>query len=159
MTVWTPLPRQAHNPVYEFTGEGYTRIITRDLNSIMEFDHVVYVDEQGNVSDAGVDAPDMVYVELDADGQMVGSDARDGLDVIVDTNLGGWRPMQGHCGAQGEGPQSFIQHPSEFIGGGLARAILERPGYYVAVIVDGLAPEGYEDDTVAGWTVLYREAK
>lgn len=159
MTVWTPLPRQAHNPVYEFVGEAYNHTVTRDLNDIMEFDRVVQVDDQGNVSDAGVDAPEMVYVELDADGYMVGSDSRDGLDVIVDTSLGDWRPMQGHTGQHGSSSKSFIQHSSEFIGGGLARAILGRPGYYVAVMVDGLAPEGYGDDTMVGWTVLYREAE
>ena len=113
MTTWRPLPRLAHNPVYEFTADVNGHSVTRDLNTIMEFDRVVYVDDDGYVSDGkhagpsftqSVDAPDMVYVELDADGQMVGSDSRDGLDVIVDTGLGDWRPMQGHCGAQGEGP-------------------------------------------------------
>ena len=168
MTTWTPLPRRAHNPVYEFTADVHGHSVTRDLNNIMEFDHVVYVDDDGYVSDGkhagpsftqSVDAPDMVYVELDGDGYMIGSDSRDGLDVIVDTNLGDWRPMQGHCGEHGSTSKSFIQHSSEFIGGGLARTILEQPGYYVAVLVDGLAPEGYDDDTVVGWTVLYREAE
>jgi hypothetical protein len=156
MTTWTPLPRRAHNPVYEFTGDIGGHTVTRALNDIMAFDQVVCVDEHGNVTEAGHDAPDMVYVELDDDGQMVGSDSRDGLDVLVDTQLDGWKPMQGHCGAYGESSESFIQHPSEFIGGGLARAILEQPGHYVAVLVDGMAPDGYDEDTTVGWTVLYR---
>lgn len=167
MTVWTHQPRhqRRHRAVGEYVGDiasvGFHRV-TRELNAIMGFDMPVYSDGAGTITERiDVDSPDMLYVLLDNDGQMVGSDARDGIDVLVDTALGDWLPLQGHCGAQGKSSKSFIQHPSKFIGGGLEDRILDHAGYYVAVLVDGVEDTGEPsgDDTLVGWTVLYREGE
>lgn len=161
-TTWTHQPRhlRRHRSIGEYVGDVGGHTVTRELNAIMEFDVPIYSDGAGNVTQRiDVDSPDMLYVLLDSDGQMVGSDARDSIDVLVDTELGDWHPLQGHCGAHGEGPRSFIQHSSEFIAGGLEDRILDNAGYYVAVLVDGMedTDEPSGDDTLVGWTVLYRE--
>lgn len=161
MTTWVPQPdyTRRHRSTGEYVGNVGGHDVTRTLNDIMEFNRVVRVDMYGRVHDASSfvkDPPEALYVMLDNDGDMIGSDARDGIDVLVDTELGGWMPLQGHCGAYGESSQSFIQHPSEFIGGGLEDRIVSTPGYYVAVMVDGDSPGG--DSEPIGWTVLHREA-
>lgn len=158
MTTWTQQPawQRQHRSVGEYTGEIGGHTVTQTLNEIMQFDRVVLV-KDGTVTEVDIDSPDMLYVQLDSDGQMIGSDARDGVDVLVDSPLHGWTPLQGHCGAQGEGPKSFIQHSSEFIAGGLEDRILSNPGYYVAVLVDGMEDEPSGDDTLVGWTVLFKD--
>lgn len=66
------------------------------------------------------------------------SDARDvdypdALDA-VDGCPGPWEPMTGYTGQYGyNGPH---MHPSEYVGGALARDILDTPGLYVCVVVD-----------------------
>lgn len=103
------------------------------LNDEMEFDHVIHVDEQGNVTDAdGVYAPS-VY--------------EDDGDPIVDTE--GWELMDGYSGQDRySGP---VMHASEFIGGQMERDILALPGLYVAVVVYPL-----DDSEPEGWAVAYQ---
>jgi hypothetical protein len=98
-----------------------------------------------------------VSVELDSDGYMVGSDSRDGVEVLVmPVHHQGWHFMHGYTGQDSSSSRSFIMHSSEFIGGRMERDILSQPGYYVAVTVDGLLPEGMEDDdTLVGWAVAF----
>lgn len=66
------------------------------------------------------------------------SDARDAgypdaLDA-VDGCPAPWEPMAGYTGQYGyNGPH---MHPSEYVGGGMARDILDTPGLYVCVLVD-----------------------
>lgn len=110
------------------------------LNDIMEFDHVIRVDDDGNVHDdvMGVYAPDV----------------RDDYPYGDDINVSGegWSLMDGYSGQDRySGP---IMHPSEFIGGGMERDILASPGYYVAVVV-----YNYEDgdDNVSGWAVARKD--
>jgi hypothetical protein len=86
------------------------------LSDLMEFEHPITVTDDGRVIDgpAGVYAPDLYDDELSA-----GS--------IGDR----WELLNGYSGQQSyAGP---IMHPSEFIGGGMARDILAEPGTYVAV--------------------------
>jgi hypothetical protein len=101
-----------------------------NLSDRMEFDHVVRVLADGSVADEpGVWAPE-VYA--------------DGVDVTVPA---GWELLTGYSGQYGySGP---VMHPSEFIGGGMARDILASPGVYVAVVVGDL--DG--DEEPAGWAV------
>lgn len=105
----------------------------RPLNEIMEFDHVIEVLGDGTVTDTtGVWAPEMWDDKLDSTD---------------------WQLMHGYSGQWGySGP---TMHPSEYIGGGLARDILAEPGVYVAIL-------SYDDcecdcecdcDTVSGWAV------
>ena len=114
--------------------------MTTKLNGIMEFGQVVRVDEDGTVTNAprGLYAPEL-------------------LDGVL-SELG-WSLMSyGYTGAEGQA-RSPIMHPSEYIGGRLARDILATPGYYVA-IVSYVTPEDDDDDDdddIDGWAVAYRE--
>jgi hypothetical protein len=92
---------------------------------IMEFGHPVRVHPDGSVTDAAsVYAPDL-YDEA------VGS---------------GWTLLDGYSNQYGyAGP---IMHPSEFIGGRMARDILAEPGVYVALV-----SYSTDDDDVNGWAV------
>ncbi|OMC55389.1 hypothetical protein A5747_13430 [Mycobacterium sp. IS-836] len=129
------------------------------LNDQMEFGRVIQVHADGTVTHPkGVYGPEVVYVELDSDGQMIGSDSRDGTDVLVD-RWDGWEYMQGYTGQYLSTSRSFIMHASEYIGGRMERDILARPGYYVAVVVDGLPPTeefNPNEDYNVGWAVAYQ---
>ena len=60
----------------------------------------------------------------------------------------GWTPLTGFTGQHGyNGP---VMHPSEYIGGGLARHILDTPGQYAVATVDDDDGEAY------GWVVMHR---
>lgn len=103
---------------------------TRDnLNSIMEFDHLILV-KQGRVHSTWLlHAPELHDGELD---QLPG---------------GPWRLMNGWSGQYlYSGP---IMHQSEFIGGAMADHILENDGYYIALV-------DYPDEgEPEGWAVAY----
>lgn len=107
---------------------------TRTLNDKMDFDHVIRVDSEGNVSDAhGVYAPSLYEDELDSEG---------------------WELLDGYSGQDSySGP---VMHNSEFIGGTMERDILARPGLYVAIVAHWAVEDDDEDD-VEGWAVAYRE--
>lgn len=127
------------------------------LNDLMEFDHVVYSDGRGNVTDNLVSfrtyAP-QPYVDLDAEGQMTTL----GVEGIHD--LGEWALLNGFSGQDRYGGP--IMHPSEFVGGGLERYIRENAGFYVVVEVTGIK-EFSEDAEIdgemecVGWAVAYKE--
>ena len=103
-----------------------------ELSNRMDFDHVVYVDANGVVSDANDVHP---YFELYVDEY-----GRD--DFTIEP---GWELMSGYTGQYGySGP---VMHPSEFIGGTLAYDILNTPGYYVALTVSDYSGE------VIGWAI------
>lgn len=122
------------------------------LNDTMDFEHVVEVHPDGSVTDGplGVYAPE-VSVDLDADGQMISLNPN---DIHVDR---GWTLLNGYSGAYGyRGP---IMDDAEFIGGGMEREILSNPGVYVAVLVNGIRPDGSSnlDDDLVGWAVARRD--
>lgn len=112
----------------------------------MQFDHVIRVDADGSVTEpTGVYAPE-IHVSADDDGQILDSDETEMREYV---ERQGWTLLTGYTGQHGyHGP---IMHPSEFIGGTLARDILAAPGLYVALVVDTL-----DDDEPAGWAVAYR---
>lgn len=115
----------------------------KSLNDRMEFDHVIYVDENGQVHDTSFYAPEIVEGEL------------------TDEN---WSLLTGYTGQYGyNGPH---MHSSEFIGGRLEKDILATPGYYVALIIECWhLPEWECDPEIAemgdcepvGWAIAYRE--
>lgn len=127
-----------------------------ELDAVMDFDHVIRVDDEGNVHDdvTGVYAPDVHH----------GYPHDDEVNVSDDS----WSLVSGYSGQDRySGP---IMHPSEYVGGGLQRHILETPGYWVVVVVyddsssepcevDGcdVCGESGSDDNVSGWAVAYRE--
>lgn len=117
------------------------------LRKVMEFDHVIHVDEDGTVTDAeGQYAPD-VDVDTDSDGQILDHHEK---AMIESVRSQGWELMTGYTGQYCyHGP---IMHPSEFIGGRLAEAILEDPGYYVSVSVETDNPE-----EPAGWAIARKD--
>lgn len=110
-----------------------------ELQTMMDFDSVIKVTEDGTISRA-----DGVY-----------------CDGYVDTNTDSWEGTAGwellHAFSSQYSYNGPVMHSSEFIGGGLARHILETPGYYVSLVVygpceiTGAASAG----EVAGWAIAY----
>lgn len=103
-----------------------------DLSAIMEFDHPVQVLPDGSVADAsGMYAPTLLDDLLDSPDWELWSDGY--------TN---------QCGYNGP-----IMHNSEFIGGRLARDILETPGVYVSVVAYWVDPEDGGRLEAEGWAI------
>ena len=101
------------------------KVTADNLNEVMEFDHVIEVHADGTVTDSE-ESPyfDLTYYLTDAE---------TGLWELETSIPEGWSLMSGYTGQYGyNGP---CMHQSEYIGGGMARDILETPGLYVALIV------------------------
>ena len=105
------------------------------LNAVMEFDHVVTVNEDGTVSDgpSGIYAPDLLDHEV--------------------SDPTRWAPVGNYTSQQGGG---WLMHNCESIRGQMARDILAEAGTYVAVVAywspdenddhadeEGAIPEGW----------------
>lgn len=119
----------------------------RALDALMDFDHVVRSDGNGNVVSAHHEWAPTAYVDCDAEGNIL--DLHPSAIVIDD----GWHLMNGYSGQDGySGP---LMHSSEFIGGQMARDIYETPGLYCTIIVNCLGAD--DPETIAGWAVAYRE--
>jgi hypothetical protein len=104
-----------------------------NLNSIMEFDHVIRVNEDGTVSDV----EESYYFDVTTYQQ-----EQEGHWETSYTLPEGWSVMNGYSGQHGySGPD---MHQSEYIGGRMARDILETPGLYVALVVE--ADCGYREE-------------
>lgn len=144
-----------------------------NLNSIMQFDHVVRVAPDGTVTDRvdGVWAPE-IHIDTDDDGQILDQHERDMVEYVRSQ---GWELETGWTG-QYLAKGSPVMHTSEFIGGALADHILATPGLWVACVVDTDNPEcrddvegcvissrcqGCEDNgrerEGAGWVLAFRE--
>lgn len=105
---------------------------TETLNDRMAFDHVVEVRADGSVIDRhDIYAPELHNGEL-------GSEEW--------TLLDGWSGQDRYSGP--------IMHQSEYIGGRMARWILETPGIYVALVDYPL-----DDSEPDGWAVATREVE
>lgn len=129
------------------------RAVTVDtLNEEMEFDHIIYSHGDGTISDVRrnihVRTPE-VYTCEQEDGTWTEEDPE-----------GPWSLLTGFSGQHAyPGPH---MHASEYIGGGLARHILETPGFYVATVVipeplvDG---DWYDEDGdyTDSWAVAYTD--
>lgn len=101
------------------------------LNGIMGFDHVVEVHADGTVTHrADIYAPDLHEGEMLADEWSL---------------LDGWSVQDRYSGP--------IMHQSEYIGGGMARWILDNPGIYVALV-----DYSFDDEEPEGWAVATRDA-
>lgn len=102
-----------------------------DLNSMMAFDHVIRVNEDGTIDEPIRDryAPEL-YALSDSEGQHTPDTDP---NLISDARDAGWELLSGWTGQYGY--SGVCMHPSEFIGGSLAEHILETPGYWVAVVV------------------------
>jgi len=118
-------------------------LMNTDLNSIMEFDHVITVTESGDVihGPADVYAPD--YWGDSATGKC-------GIAEASQAEL--WEEFSyGYTGQYGV---ANPMHDSEFIGGNLAKDILATPGTYVAVVCYWEPEEDEEDYESEGWAIL-----
>lgn len=127
-----------------------------DLNAKMTIDHVVYVSEDGTVTDANrAYAPE---VNCDYSGPFDEAQILDEheRDMIESLKSQGWSVENGWSGQyRYSGP---IMHASEYIGGNLAEHVLQTPGLWVAVSVE-LHPEDEDAESEsAGWLLLHREA-
>lgn len=101
----------------------------REMNELMDFDHVVTVHADGRVTDgpAGLYAPELCHEDLD---QSHGSALAD------------WQLMTGWTGQDRyNGP---CMHDSEFIGERMGAFILANPGHYVVTTVEVLDCEECE---------------
>ena len=121
------------------------RTITVDtLNEEMEFDHIVYSHGDGTISDAHLMGSPYVYIAEQEDGTWVG----EAMDEP-------WELLDGLSGQYGySGPH---MHASEYIGGGLARHILETAGFYVVTVVTPMPFDECEDVDSDTWAVAYTE--
>jgi hypothetical protein len=104
------------------------KVTPENLNSVMEFSHIIRVNEDGTVSDSPLD----LYVDEAVKMYLADDESERWED---DFNIPeGWELMNGYSGQDRySGP---VMHASEFIGGGMARDILEAPGDYVALVVE-----------------------
>lgn len=141
-----------------------------DLNDLMQIDHVVYVREDGTVTDdreitSGMHAPE---VTCDYDGPFAEAQiSREHTAALVAYLWAqGWDAACGWSAqylTQGDDP---IMHTSEYIGGALADHIRETPGYWVAVSVeihpredDPEYRDGNGESDTTGWIVAHRETR
>ena len=111
------------------------------LNDVMEFDTPVRVSPDRVERVADLWAPEVIN---DPDHDMV-------IDGLPYREHPEWEALVGYTGQYSyNGP---VMHPSEFIGGGLERDILDEPGTYVVVEV---RDDDTERDDLIGWAVLRR---
>lgn len=103
-----------------------------DLNAIMEFDHVITVDHDGNVTDG----PSWLYAPNLLDGE---------LDSPQWTMLNGYSGQYRYSGP--------VMHNSESIRGDLADHILETPGHYVAIVANYSPEDPDAELDTEGWAV------
>ena len=108
------------------------------LDAEMEFDQIIYSHGDGTISDlrdASVRTPEAYIYE-----QWDGAWGDEGVNSP-------WTLLDG-----------LTMHASEYIGGGLARYILEVPGFYVATAVYPV-PLSLDDmdDEPDSWAVAYAE--
>lgn len=109
-----------------------------DLHERMEFDSVIEIRDDATVIDrCDLYAPE-VYDNGSGDIDFAGAKGW--------TALGGYSGQDRYAGT--------IMHPSEDIGGALARDILSEPGIYTVVVVLGLD----DDEYPSGWAVLRFDA-
>ena len=109
------------------------------LNSVMESDHVIRVHDDATVSDEpGVYAPEIYNVVT-----------MDDFQNDIWELLNGWSGQDGYAGP--------IMHDSEYIGGALAKYILETPGVYVVCAAYYNTEENDEESFIEGWAIATRK--
>ena len=113
-----------------------------DLNGVMEMGRVVYVYGDGTVDYGFEHAPLLPDFYVDSDGK-----------DTVESNGAEWTFLSGYTGQYSyNGP---VMHVSEYIGAGMARDILEAPGWYAAIEVKDGDTWEYPDGDPIGWVVAH----
>jgi hypothetical protein len=133
--------------------EGSRGTRSDTLDSLMQMDHVIRVDDDGLVHDdaQGVYAPEISI-----------STARDGISVldehekafIADMARVGWSVESGWSGQNSGRYSGPVMHDSEFVGGSLAEHILTTPGYWVACVASTL-----DENDDEGWVVMHHPVR
>lgn len=135
------------------------KVTEENLNDAMEFYHIIRVHADGTVTDS----PEDPYLEEAVRSVLVDPEGWVWEDEI---NLPeGWSLLSGFTGQYSyNGP---VMHVSEYIGGGIARYILETPGDYVALPMEsdcGYTQEHCSEESgcdcePAGWVVATKPAE
>lgn len=106
-----------------------------NLTNAIEFDYVFRVNEDSTIT---------FMEDMYAPGVY-----EDESDVIIEDST--WEVLSGYTQQYGyHGP---VMHPSEQLGGRLARDILDNPAYYAIVEVYDMGTSG---EDVIGWVVVSR---
>jgi hypothetical protein len=149
----------------------------RELDSMMQVDHVVRVWPGGRVTDptCSVYAPE-ANLEVDDDGISVLKEHETAL--IESIRAQGWELQTGWSGQSGSGVRyrGPGMHRDEYIGGNLEEHIRSTPGYWVVITPSLIMPEREcpydekscstedpcsqctEDAQYEGWMLAFREA-
>lgn len=127
------------------TSENVGRFKDRPLNDIMEFDHVIRVHRDGQITSGEIGAP----MEPDVEN-----------GDLANRESGEWSLMTGYTG-QDRVRHQPVMHNSEFIGGRMEEDIRSTPGLYVALIMRWDLDEDSDDEDrergyiEEGWVVAY----
>ena len=118
----------------------------RELNDLMDFDHVIRVHKDGAITEPrDVYAPELL-MGVDADGQILNAHE---AGYIADAKRQGWSLERGWTGQYSY--SGVVMHPSEYVGKSMEDHIRETPGLWVVIVVQ------CEDDYDAGWALAYQE--
>jgi hypothetical protein len=142
------------------------RINEYSLDNVMSFGHMIKVNADGTATDDlcslgkrpewALHASETINVSLDSRGQASVAAEKEGLR---EWEALGWSNFTHSYSGQVGG--SRFMHPSEYIGGVLARDMLAQEGYYLAVTVDGYKPDHDDDEEwpeVYAWAVMFHES-
>ena len=119
------------------------------LDSAMGIDTMGVVVSADGTTRPIVPADELPYLEVwcDCDGTSHGEPVAEGYELLT-----GWTGQYGYNGA--------AMHSSEYIGGALARHILETPGYWQAAAVYPLCDHGSDHDCEPeSWAIAYLPLK
>ena len=121
------------------------------LNKIMEPGHVIRVRGDGTIGQdvPGVHAPELVMGTAGDKARSVLTEHEEAY--AADARAQGWEILTGWS-AQ-DRYRGLCMHPSEFVGGALARHITETPGLWV--VIDITCDDG-EDTGDEGWAIAHR---
>lgn len=131
--------------------------MTRTLDDLMEFDHVIRVHPDGTITDENsVYGPEGIEMEtLDDDAGSIMESHEIAYAAAVERQ--GWQLMRGYTGQYAAKRSNYVMHTSEYIGGRMEQDIRETPGLYVAIVIETTDPKtGEFRNEAAGWAVAYR---
>uniref|UniRef100_UPI003F496327 hypothetical protein n=1 Tax=Amycolatopsis sp. CA-096443 TaxID=3239919 RepID=UPI003F496327 len=124
------------------------------LNDLMVFDRVIMVHANGNITQPEEFYEPDCMIAADENGQILAEHERDWINGVRDY---GWEPLRGYSAQDGYGGP--IMHPSEFVGGRLAKEIQSEPGAYVAALIEVIPKDKDDNPEPAGRAVLRYEPK
>lgn len=126
----------------------------RELNDLMQFDHVIRVREDGVIEGqvAGVHAPEVHSETADDDAHSILKEHE--AEMIRSVKRQGWTLLSGWTGQYSY--NGVGMHQSESVGGNLEKHIRETPGLWVACTI---STDDGNDDGSAGWVLAHREEK